>query len=115
MKSYSISAKVEDKEIESTPKNDDKSEEEINLEAELTSALDDHDDEKRKNKKLSKLRNANNEEVNILIEKFEESRKVVNELDEQLSLKVIENSKAELQYMPMFLFDYAFLLKSDGT
>ncbi|KAJ4959724.1 hypothetical protein NE237_019634 [Protea cynaroides] len=72
--------------------NDDKDEGEINFEAELTSALDDLDDERRKNKKISRLLNIKNEEVSVLTGKFEESKKTTNELDEQLSLKMIENN-----------------------
>ncbi|KAJ4961166.1 hypothetical protein NE237_021076 [Protea cynaroides] len=83
---------VEEKEIEPIPVNGDKDEGEINFEAELTSALDDLDDERRKNKKISRLLNIKNEEVSVLTGKLEERKKTTNELDEQLSLKVIENN-----------------------
>ncbi|KAJ4954309.1 hypothetical protein NE237_011092 [Protea cynaroides] len=82
---------VEEKETEPIPVNDDKDEGEINFEAELTSALDDLDDERRKNKKISRFLNIK-KEVSVLIGKLEESKKTTNELDEQLSLKVIENN-----------------------
>ncbi|KAJ4973389.1 hypothetical protein NE237_006563 [Protea cynaroides] len=84
--------RVEDKETEHYSENDDKDEGEINLEAELTSALDDLDDERRKIKKISELLNAKNEEVSTLTEELEESKKTSDELEEQLSLKVIENN-----------------------
>ncbi|KAJ4959674.1 hypothetical protein NE237_019584 [Protea cynaroides] len=83
---------VKEKETEHILVNDDKDEGEINFEAELTSALDDLDDERRKNKKISRLLNIKNKEVSVLTGKLEESKKTTNELDEQLSLKVIENN-----------------------
>ncbi|KAJ4951535.1 hypothetical protein NE237_028367 [Protea cynaroides] len=83
---------VEEKETEPIPVNDDKDEGEINFEAELISALDDLDDKRRKYEKISRFLNIKNEEVNILTGKLEESKKTTNELDEQLSLKVIENN-----------------------
>ncbi|KAJ4968522.1 hypothetical protein NE237_015223 [Protea cynaroides] len=83
---------VEEKEIEPILLNDDKDEGEINFEAELTSALDDLDDERPKNKKISRLLNIKNKEVSVLTGKLEESKKTTNELDEQLSLKVLENN-----------------------
>ncbi|KAJ4975879.1 hypothetical protein NE237_000985 [Protea cynaroides] len=83
---------VEEKDTEHNSVNDDRDEGEINFEAELTSALDDLDDERRKNKKISRLLNIKNEEVRVLTEELEESKKTSNELEEQLSLKVIENN-----------------------
>ncbi|KAJ4946685.1 hypothetical protein NE237_008295 [Protea cynaroides] len=83
---------VEDKETEHNSENDDKDEGEINLDVELTSALDDLDDERRKIKKISRLLNAKNEEVSVLTEELEESKRTSDELEEQLSLKVIENN-----------------------
>ncbi|XP_043702115.1 uncharacterized protein LOC122652439 [Telopea speciosissima] len=69
---------------------DDLLEAELNLEVELMSALDDLDDERRKNKKLTKLLNISNEQIKSLIEKSEEDLKFTIELETKLSLKEVE-------------------------